>query len=259
MRVRLTASLAFLAAAFAFCPHPGHAQQTLSARMDRMAGPETAAKGGGGGGSVGYAFQAAPAAAAGTASPQTYNAVGIGTAAANRYVLICIATSNNGYATAVTIGGVSATKAVETDDNNIGIAVELWYANVPTGTTATVKVTTLAPFPNSMIIATATINTATPAPSSQAIQPWGFRADPQITSSAVTIPSNGVGVFCGASTKNAPTITYNTGTKDSNVSGPSTTAWDLTMGHNATAGSWTPSYLGAGSSGTLAVAAAWGP
>jgi hypothetical protein len=73
----------------------------------------------------------------------TYNftSKGIGSAAANRWVIIGIAsraaTANS--VTAVTIGGITAAKLSEYISQNSGVA--FWTANVPTGTTANVDIT----------------------------------------------------------------------------------------------------------------------
>jgi hypothetical protein len=72
----------------------------------------------------------------GTSTNMTVTGVSIGTAASNRYVVVAIA-KRYYQQTSCTIGGVTATEAV-TCPGGIGI----WYALVPTGTTADINFTT---------------------------------------------------------------------------------------------------------------------
>jgi hypothetical protein len=71
---------------------------------------------------------------------------GIGTANANRWVIVAFAINYNAgrTITAVTIGGVSASLLYASPDPLTvgGAKTEYWTANVPTGTTATIAATT---------------------------------------------------------------------------------------------------------------------
>jgi hypothetical protein len=69
----------------------------------------------------------------------TFSSQAIGTAAADRYVIVGVGGANTGSnPSSVTIGGVSATNVVQT---NGGIhSGSLWIALVPTGTTANIVV-----------------------------------------------------------------------------------------------------------------------
>lgn len=69
-------------------------------------------------------------------SNYTFNNMSIGSADANRVIAVAIYAGLNGTATSVTIGGVSATKVVGVT----GTVAEIWWASVPTGTTATVAI-----------------------------------------------------------------------------------------------------------------------
>lgn len=65
----------------------------------------------------------------------------IGAASAERVVFVCVGTRNAGQlASSITIGGISATKAIGATDPSGFNAAEIWYAVVPTGTTATVVI-----------------------------------------------------------------------------------------------------------------------
>lgn len=69
----------------------------------------------------------------------TFASQAIGTAASDRYVIVGVAGSNTASEpSSVTIGGVSATKAVGTAGGNHSAG--LWVANVPSGSTASIVV-----------------------------------------------------------------------------------------------------------------------
>ncbi len=79
-----------------------------------------------------------------TTSPtttHTFSSKAIGTAAADRIVVVAVGASNSGGETvaSMTIGGISATKI--SDAQNTAGTSELWAAVVPTGTTADIVVT----------------------------------------------------------------------------------------------------------------------
>lgn len=84
-----------------------------------------------------------------TANPFTASAVGIGTATSDRIVVAAIGLDiaslsvSDGHPSAVTIGGVSATKAVSFTNSSTGsnLSMSLWSAPVPTGTTGDIVVT----------------------------------------------------------------------------------------------------------------------
>lgn len=80
----------------------------------------------------------------GAATNYTYTAQGIGTAAANRYVIVCASSANSAAARSVsslTIQGISATKLVEAQGSSATSGLDsIWIAAVPTGTTGDVVV-----------------------------------------------------------------------------------------------------------------------
>jgi len=73
------------------------------------------------------------------ATSYTITDASLGTASANRIIIIGVATLNGNNPTAVTIGGVSAIEAVKT--NVSGVVSSIWYASVPSGLTGTIVVT----------------------------------------------------------------------------------------------------------------------
>lgn len=77
----------------------------------------------------------------GNLSSYTFSGVAIGTAAATRRVVVCLALDGAGGRTvsAVTVGGVSASQ-VDTAANT-NLLCDMWVATVPTGTTGDIVVT----------------------------------------------------------------------------------------------------------------------
>lgn len=73
------------------------------------------------------------------ATSYTVTGANFGSPGTNRIIIIGVSTLNGNNPTAITLGGVSATKAVET--NIGGVVASLWYASVPTGSTGTIVVT----------------------------------------------------------------------------------------------------------------------
>jgi len=73
------------------------------------------------------------------ATSYTVTNANLGTPSSNRIIIIGVATLNNNNPTAVTIGGVSATKAIDT--NVSGVVSSIWYASVPNGSTGDIVVT----------------------------------------------------------------------------------------------------------------------
>ena len=73
-------------------------------------------------------------------SISTFEDMDIGAAASDRYVYTVYGFKNDGAVTSVTIGGISATEAITGFNSNVTgelIRIAIWYALVPTGTTAT--------------------------------------------------------------------------------------------------------------------------
>lgn len=81
----------------------------------------------------------------GNNSTYSFASVSIGTAAANRRVVIVSSANGNnaGDATGCTIAGVTAVNAASgpTVSSPGGSAMNVWYADIPTGTTATIAIT----------------------------------------------------------------------------------------------------------------------
>lgn len=79
----------------------------------------------------------------GPSSPYTFTSAAIGTADADRVVFAFInslSLPGTGDVTAVTIGGIAASCAIEAYGSGGGFT-QVWFANVPTGTTANIVIT----------------------------------------------------------------------------------------------------------------------
>lgn len=72
----------------------------------------------------------------------TFSSQTLGTAAANRKIIICVAGNggNAGAVSSLTVGGISATNVIAVSDGGT-VQSEIWVADVPTGTTGDVVVT----------------------------------------------------------------------------------------------------------------------
>lgn len=74
------------------------------------------------------------------ASTPTFSNMAIGTASSSRYVYVVYGYRNDGGLSSVTIGGIAATEVATSITGGIvgeDIGCSIWYALVPTGTTAT--------------------------------------------------------------------------------------------------------------------------
>jgi hypothetical protein len=125
----------------------------------------------------------------------TFTGMGIGTADANRVVAVGIFVQGFiGTVTGVTIGGVSATQVTGAAASVTSIQTDIWYASVPTGTTATVVVTMNTSQQYSMAVTAFRIITATPTAGTGGSGTQGFGTT---ASATVTIPSGGGAIFLG--------------------------------------------------------------
>jgi hypothetical protein len=77
------------------------------------------------------------------AATYTFSSRAIGAAAGDRQVFVAVAGVNTGDVTSLTVAGISATKLVgQTFTGAATSNVEIWRADVPSGTTATIVVNT---------------------------------------------------------------------------------------------------------------------
>ena len=93
-----------------------------------------------------------------------FTGVAIGTASATRRVVVGVMLSASGGAsvTALTVGGVGATQL--TSGSELNNHMSLWIASVPTGTTATISLSTTSSVIRRAIVVWATDNVGSPTP-----------------------------------------------------------------------------------------------
>jgi hypothetical protein len=207
--------------------------------------------GGGGGGFATYAASDNPASQSTGTSTATFNGVNIGTAASNRVVVV-ISSCESNVGTAVTIGGISASLAI---GESTGVSsLQIWYATVPTGTTATIIHTAAGNAIQQVIQVGYFYSGASTTPSNT--NSIGQGTSPQ--SLAVTVPTGGFGVFGGYATTNVSVAWSGTNViSDFITSTPNGSS--LGSAHDATSGSQTATFSDGISALNHLVAASWGP
>lgn len=203
----------------------------------------------GGGGPV-LTFQAAPAGTNPNATSTTFTSVAIGTATSDRIVIVVVQ-SETSVVTGVTVGGVSATKAVE--ESTIISGLQIWYAAVPSGTTANIVLSAGGTLNNTgIVVYSATGITAAPTQTKTVVNNTG--ASPTNLAS-LTIPATGFGVAAYAIASTASSIAFTNATSDA--------ATAMTNGDQIGAAHATvTAAIGitwSGPANNHMVAAAWGP
>ena len=192
-------------------------------------------------------------------STATFSSVAIGTASSSRIVIVFVAANYAATTTAITctIGGNAATLAVANSYSGTGPTDLIFYLAVPSGTTATIVLTVAAtPSPafGYVGITVGALTGVTATPTSTATQNSQYAADPQVTTSALTVPATGFGLVVGAG--GGSTATWNVGTEDYMVN---SAGLNITSGYISASGSQTPSISGFSFAFFGMVAATWGP
>lgn len=179
-----------------------------------------------GGGSVTYAYQTTVN--TGSWNPTTSaSGVAIGTAAANRWVIVYIYSGFNPVTAVNANGTINFTQAILDSTNN---DMAIWYGNVPTGTTATLNFTASGAVFFSQIWVATISGTTQSAPSSTPDFP---AATPPGTMTLV-VPTGGVGTAFFSNDDGAPG-TFTGVTSDA-------TGATQNLGHTTTAGSQAVTY-----------------
>lgn len=196
-----------------------------------------------------YTFTEAPAGQSPGTSTATFTSVNIGTASADRVVIVSLNTEGV-TAASLTIGGVSASKA--TSDASGVSDVSIWYLNVTTGTTATIVATSSGGnFTKAgVIVGYATGINATPTQT----QLIGSGTSPR-TLPSITVPSTGFAIAHGVTQNGGTGQTWSGATQNASLFLPSATKMfqAITTTTSAPQLSWS-----GGGNGHI-VGAAWGP
>ena len=189
-----------------------------------------------------------------TSNPITFTALPTGVAAADRITAIALTMDGRDGATAVTINGVAATRAVTISPGTGYLMCEIWYAANPTGTTGNVVVTTGSDTAIvTMAVGAYRITGADAAPSStDSAGTTGSVAS--ISISALTIPTNGGAVYCAANGTPGTAVAWTNATESEDFSA---TAYRHTSALRTTAGTVTTTMDGPTDNHVIC-GAAWG-
>ena len=251
MRRLLALSALLFALGFWCLSQQGHAQSTMPLMGVGLGGPSGGA--------------AAPTWVPGTGAYRNVNyglsgATWTGLNSGTNYpsgALVVVATENpDGVVfTTPTIGGVAMTVAA----NDAGNRCQLLYAALSSGGVDTFAIANSIAY-GTVGVAAGYLTGVSSSPSSPVNEAYAANADPQTTSSSLTVPSTGFGIVeLGSDNVNMPvTPTWNVGTGDVNAS--LSTKGQILLGHLTTSG--TPSVSGSAPGYSFAACmagAAWGP
>lgn len=205
-----------------------------------------------GGGSVTWIKTANPAVQASGATSFTFSAQALGSAAADRLTVVIVNT-HTAVATAVTVGGLSATKAVEESAAISGL--QIWYVDTNALTTSEDIVVSSGATMTNVVIQVGKLTGAVATPTATQSANNGASDPSTITA---TVPSSGVGLAAIA-TSVAVTGSWANATEDYNSFAKDTNDESLVLANTTTAGSQTPSYSSLGGGNSHMVMACWGP
>jgi len=190
---------------------------------------------------------------AGWVSPYTFSAVGIGTASADRYVIVCIFSRDRNVAS-VTIGGSAATLIAQ-ERGGTSRDISMWGRLVTSGTTADVVITATSSTFNDIGIVVGHLTGANTTPTSTTTNSYGYDPDPHAVT--LTVPSGGIMLVALGAEDNAAALTWSQGTEDYELHGTGTT---LNSGYlDGVSGSQEVSITGCDYNGCGVVAAAFEP
>lgn len=172
-------------------------------------------------------------------------AVPFGAAAGNRIIALSVMSEVN--VTAVTIGGITATKAV---GGGVDVFASIWYAVVPTGTSGTVVLSAVS---DGVCVSCFSVNGAgSPTPSDT--DSYATTAA-QATLSSMTVPSNGGAIFAFTNESQATAVTWTGATEVQDVAlggVRASAAYTQTVGTNSI-------IADGGTDSQALVGASWGP
>lgn len=201
---RLLALLTALTLALA--PGPAAAQLLLTG----VGAPSA----GGGGGGLTLTYRGAFASATNQSTPYTQVAADLGSASADRIVVVALQSlaTTTANITSVTIGGVSATKAIDSPTAVPDtVILQFWYAAVPSGTTGDIVVTPTADVARmGMVWWTITGTTQTTYADRSGAAANGGTNTTSVNTGSFTVPTGGVSMAMGrfsTSTPSSPTLT----------------------------------------------------
>ena len=241
---------AVLSASLALSPALGGTTMLLGA------GTGAPVAGGGGGGSVSWTPTDSRAQFdsqfAGFQS--LFDTVAIGTAAANRVVVISVfADAVGGAVAGVSVGSTNLTKDVEDNTGLNGLPwISIWSGVVATGTSATVTVTKTSTWPNDVGIFAGALITNTAAHSATAIFTEAVTTTPSVS---IAIPSGGIALTL-LTTDRTVTGSWSNSTQDYHI--VDARSFDELLAHSTATGTVVPTWTGTNSNYGM-ISTAWGP
>lgn len=191
----------------------------------------------------------------------TFSSIAIGVADANRVVAVGIwyrPGADSEVISSITVGGVSASQVSGARSTRADGALsisDIWYASVPTGTTATIVAVMGGGGPARCGISTYRIITTTPTPTGAT---FGIGLAETSTSGTLTIPSGGAGfAMYGSRMTIGSGTTWTNATKDYDVEIPVNAA--TVSSAKITATNAITAVGNSGGGGSSVSCAAWGP
>ncbi len=190
-------------------------------------------------------------------TPVTFSNVNIGTPSADRIVVV-------GYygqvPPSLTINGTVATKAVETSVQSGGFnSLSIWYANIPTGTSANIVIGSAAYSTVGIQVGILTGANPTPTATSSA----AFTYSPQPHTLTGTVPTNGIGIIFAFEGNTGGVPSWTNATED-NYTNDVADNTQLILAHSYTPGALTWSLVSGNSTSydwglNSRVMASWSP
>jgi hypothetical protein len=202
--------------------------------------------------------------AAGFVDTTTFTACNIGTASSTRLVIVGVSVRNNAGAVITvgcTVGGTTATLVSSGESATSGVDVALFQANITSGTTANIVISTTAGKNdiNEIAIGVGCLDgvNATATSVATAGTYAASQNSPYLAGSSITVPTGGIGIGVGAASTAVGTPGWVNITSDATSTIAGTVA--VTMGHVTTTGAITPSAIFGNFAQAATLAAAWGP
>jgi hypothetical protein len=193
---------------------------------------------------------------AASGTTMTFTSQAIGTASATRIVVVFVGSymgAANGTVSSVTVGGTGLSSVASIGDSDW--IIDMWAGNVSTGTTANIAVTTSASQSNTAIAVAAIDNVNPTATDTCGIVARASQGTPYTTTTALTVPTDGIGVVAGW-VFNTSAADFTNLTKDLDTAG---SASRVIIGLVTTPGDISPSMSNVNFAGMGLLAAAWGP
>lgn len=157
----------------------------------------------------------------------------------------------------VSVDGLPATKVAASAPHNptaAQVVVSVWKIAISSAGAKTVVTSAETAALARIGISTGTIVGANATEASTAIKGFNYGADPQVTTSSLTVPSGGVGLVILGS-EGTFAFTWNVGTKENEAATGG--GGGMTSGRMTSSG--TPSISGANFAGSCIASASWGP